>query len=137
MGTFDLLTKYLSLLDGDQFGEWNPIHKDRVEKVDTFIMPYVNYSETIKDFIRDVYRFADSHIDFDLNQYNRILQDHCIDLTSNWQTIDISSLDAQCLTALIMGAIRTERFCDGTILGLLEGGYLQAWLGQLQKFEQQ
>lgn len=137
MGTFGLLTRYLPLLEGDRFGEWSTINKDRNDEVDTFIMPYMNYSETIRDFIRDVYQFADSHIDFELDQYNRILQEHGIDLTSNWQTIDISSLDAQCLTALIMGAIRTERFCDGTILGLLEGGYLQAWLGQLQKFEQQ
>ena len=73
----------------------------------------------------------------ELHQNNRILKDHNIDLNVDWQAMDISTLDAQCITALIMAAVRAERFCDGTLLGLLEGRHIQAWLDQLRRFEQQ
>ena len=137
MGTFEILTKYLPLLEGDRYGTWSPIHKDRAGETETFIMPFVNYSETVNAFIKDVYHFAETRPEMELHQHNRILKDHNIDLNVDWQAMDISTQDAQCITALIMAAVRTERFCDGTLLGLLEGRHIQSWLDQLRRFEQQ
>lgn len=38
---------------------------------------------------------------------------------------DVSSLDAQCVMALIMGAVLAERFCDGALLGFFKDGSIK------------
>jgi hypothetical protein len=46
---------------------------------------------------------------------------------------DVSKLDAQCIMALIMGAVRAERFCDGALLGFFKDGSIQKWLERLKE----
>ena len=36
------------------------------------------------------------------------------------RSADEMSLDAQCILALIMGAIRVDRFCEGALLSFFE-----------------
>ena len=44
---------------------------------------------------------------------------------------DASALDEQCILALIMGAIRAERFSDGALLAFFEEGHISDWLKRL------
>lgn len=44
-------------------------------------------------------------------------------------------LDAQCIIALIYGAIRAERFCDGAVLGFLKDGLITKWLERLKTLD--
>lgn len=46
---------------------------------------------------------------------------------------DVSALDAQCVMALIMGAVRAERFCDGALLGFFKDGSIKKWLERLKE----
>ena len=46
---------------------------------------------------------------------------------------DVSSLHTQCVMALIMGAVRAERFCDGALLGFFKDGSIRRWLERLKE----
>ena len=55
-----------------------------------------------------------------------------------WQagaTQQLTSLNAQCVLALLMGAVRAERFCDGALLDFFKSGYILKWLERLQNIE--
>ena len=48
---------------------------------------------------------------------------------------DVSSLDGQCIMALIMGAVRAERFCDGALLRFFREGCIRKWLERLKEID--
>ena len=48
---------------------------------------------------------------------------------------DIENLDKQVILALMMGAIRAERFCNGALLGFFEDGYMLKWLKRLKEID--
>lgn len=45
---------------------------------------------------------------------------------------DVSKLDSQAVMALLLGAVRAERFCDGALLSFLESGAILRWLERLR-----
>ena len=47
----------------------------------------------------------------------------------------VDDLDAKCVVALIYGAIRAERFCDGAILAFLKDGTIVRWLERLKTLD--
>ena len=99
-------------------------------------MPYVNYSSTVEHFISDVYGFMDEHEEMGLNHYTDILKANGIEWGMNSMTTAvIENLDAKCILAMILGAIRAERFCDGALLGFLEEGSIARWLERLEALD--
>lgn len=55
MSKFDILTKYISMIQADNSGEWI-IDKESDETPEHPIqMPFVGYSEIVHNFIDDVY----------------------------------------------------------------------------------
>ena len=48
---------------------------------------------------------------------------------------DVSELDGQAVTALLLGAVRAERFCDGALLGFFEDGSMRRWLLRLREID--
>ena len=49
---------------------------------------------------------------------------------------DVSTLDGSAVMALIVGAIRAERFCDGALLDFFENGNVQKWLERLSELDE-
>lgn len=49
---------------------------------------------------------------------------------------DVSGLDERCVMALIMGAVRAERFCDGALLNFFNNGSIRKWLERLKKIDE-
>ena len=47
---------------------------------------------------------------------------------------NVSSLNAQCVLALLMG-VRAERFGDGILLSYFESGTILKWLERLKNIE--
>ena len=45
---------------------------------------------------------------------------------------DVSNMDIQGVLALLMGMVRGERFCDGTILSMLKNGTVIKWLERIK-----
>ena len=95
-------------------------------------MPFVGYSEMVNNFIDDVSTFEESNKDMELTCYGDILKDNSLEWDSeSMKNADVSNLNAQCVLALIMGAVRAERFCDGALLDFFKSGCILKWLERL------
>ena len=134
MSKFEQLTKYIDILDEDNFGTWIIDRENDGTPEHPIQMPFVNYSEMVHRFIDDVYAFSDNNKDFELTRYGEILERNGLEWgTKSMSEADVFFLDAQCVMALIMGAIRAERFCDGALLGFFKDGSIQRWLERLKE----
>ena len=134
MSKFAELTKYLPLLENDNIGSWIIDRKNDGTPEHPIQMPFVISSEMVHRFIDDVYAFSDNNKDFELTRYGEILERNGLEWgTKSMSEADVSSLDAQCVMALIMGAVRAERFCDGALLGFFKDGSIRRWLERLKE----
>ena len=136
MSKFDILTKYISMIQPDSIGEF-VIDKENDGTTEHPIqMPFVGYSEIVNNFIDDVYVFEERNKDMELTRYGDILKDNGLEWdTESMKNADVSNLNAQCVLALIMGAVRAERFCDGALLDFFKSGYILKWLERLKSIE--
>ena len=136
MSKFDILTKYISMIQTDSIGEFVIDKENDGTPEHPIQMPFVGYSEMVHNFIDDVYTFEKSNKDMELTRYGEILKDNGLewDLES-MKSADISNLNLQCVMALIMGAVRAERFCDGALLDFFKSGYILKWLERLNSIE--
>lgn len=136
MSKFDILTKYIPIIQADSIGEWVIDNENDGTLEHPIQMPFVDYSEMVDNFIDDVYAFEKSNKDMELTRYEDILKDNGLEWDSeSMKNADISSLNAQCVLALIMGAIRAERFCDGALLDFFKSGCILKWLERLNSIE--
>ena len=136
MRQFDSLTKYLSRLSDDCFGTWIVDQKNDGTMEHPIQMPFVNYSELVHNFIDDVMRIVDQRPEMELTHYGRILNDNGIEWGSkSMSEADVSKVDVTCVLALLVGAIRAERFCDGALLGFFKDGSIRKWLERLQEID--
>ncbi|MGQ7386295.1 DUF6508 domain-containing protein [Streptococcus suis] len=136
MSKFDILTKYIPIIQADSIGEWVIDNENDGTLEYPIQMPCVRYSEMVDNFIDDVYAFEESNKDMELTRYEDILKDNGLEWDSeSMKNTDISSLNAQCVLALIMGAVRAERFCDGALLDFFKSGCILKWLDRLKNIE--
>ena len=136
MKKFENLIKYLPLLEDDNIGTWIIDRENDGSPEHPIQMPFVNYSEMVHDFIKDVYDFEEKNKDFELTRYGEILEKNGLEWGSkSMSEADVSSLDGQCIMALIMGAVRAERFCDGALLGFFKDGSIKKWLERLKEID--
>lgn len=137
MNDFELMTKFIPLINEDGFGEWVIDRKNDGTPEHPIQMPFVNYSEIVNAFVHDVYEFEKTHPEMILTRYREILDKHNIEWGSDSMShADISKLDGQSIMALIMGAVRAERFCDGALLGFFRDGSIQKWLERLKEMNE-
>lgn len=136
MKKFENLIKYLPLLEDDNIGVWIIDRENDGTPEHPIQMPFVNYSEMAHNFIKDVYDFEEKNKDFELTRYGEILEKNGLEWGSkSMREADVSSLDSQCVMALIMGAVRAERFCDGALLGFFKDGSIKKWLERLKEID--
>lgn len=90
-----------------------------------------------RGFEMAVYKFIEAHEEMRLTRYDEILADNGISLVDEtWEKADINDLDGQTVMALIVAAVRTERFCEGTLASLFKRGYIQKWVQRLHDIDQ-
>jgi hypothetical protein len=134
MKQFTELTKYIPMIEQNEIGHWQIDRENDGTPEHPIQMPFVNYSEMVHRFIDDVYNFSDNNKDFELTRYGEILERNGLEWGSkSMREADVSSLDAQCIMALIMGAVRAERFCDGALLSFFKDGSIRRWLERLKE----
>ena len=51
------------------------------------------------------------------------------------EAADVTDMDAKGVIALLIGAVRAERFCDGALLSMLEKGCILRWLNRLEQID--
>ncbi|WLP60479.1 DUF6508 domain-containing protein [Bacillus pumilus] len=136
MSQFDILTKYLPMLQEDPIGEWVVDQENDGTVEHPIQMPFVNYSETVRHLIEDIYTFAEQHEEMELIRYREILKENGIESGLNdMENVDISNLNAQCVLALMMEVVRAERFSEGVILNFFKSGAIVKWLERLERLE--
>ena len=103
---------------------------------DPIRMPFVDYSPAVIELMKAVYAFKDEHPDFELTKYEEILNSNGLEWS--WESMseaDVSDADGKLIMALLMGAIRADRFSEGTLLGFCEDGSVLRWLKRLQEID--
>ena len=134
---FESLTKHLPAIENAEgFGNWVVGRESEGAMNDPIKMPYVNYGTTVADVEQAIYDFVDEHPEYELTHYHDILErnglkwDDCA-----MSEADISDLGGQAVMALLLGAVRAERFCDGALLGFFEDGSVKRWLLRLREID--
>ena len=124
---FESLTKHLPAIENAEgFGNWVVDRK----------MPYVNYGTTVADVEQAIYDFVDEYPEYELTHYRGILERNGLEWGSQAMSgADVSELDGQAVMALLLGAVRAERFCDGALLGFFGDGSMRRWLLRLKEID--
>ena len=136
-GKFGTLVAYIPKIEAtNYFGKW--VHDKRGEG--TPLSPkqfsYFKYSRLVNSLVDDFYDFAKLHPEFALNDYKYILEWHEI----NWnyddmRLADVDDMDAGGILALIMAAIRADRFMEGALQKFFKDGSILRWLKRLKELE--
>lgn len=136
MGVYKVLTDYLANIEQDSCGEWIIDRKSKGTAEDPIQMPYVSYSRMVQHFIHDAYEFMDDHPEYELTHYSDILRVNGIEWgKQSMQEVDVSTRDGKCVMALIIGALRADRFCEGVLLSFFENGTMAKWLLRLKEID--
>ena len=103
---------------------------------DPIRMPFVDYSPAVIELEKAVYAFKAEHPDFELTKYEEILNSNGLEWSrQSMSEANVSDADGKLVIALLMGAIRAERFSEGTLLGFCEEGSVLRWLKRLQQID--
>lgn len=134
---FESLTKHLPAIENAEgFGNWVVDRESKGTMDDPIKMPYVNYGMTVADVEQAIYDFVDEHPEYELTHYHDILERNGLEWGGQAMSgADVSELDGQAVMALLLGAVRAERFCDGALLGFFGDGSMRRWLLRLKEID--
>ena len=136
MSKFDILTKYIPLIQSDSIGEWIVDKENDGTPENPIQMPFVSYSEIIDKLIDDIYSFEEDNKDMEMTRYRDNLKDNGLEWDfESLKNADVTNLDAKCVLAMIMGVIRADRFSEGTLLSFFKSGCILKWLERLRNIE--
>ena len=129
---YEQITAFLPKLKEQPQGEWIIDHVNDGTPEHPKQFPFVGYSRAVHEFEDTVYQFVDDHKEMQLTNYSGILEKVNVKWgLDSMKNADVSSYDGTTVMALIVGAMRAERFCDGALLDFLESGSVQRWLARL------
>lgn len=133
---YEKLTALLEKIDTEPIGEWivdevndgtpeHPVH-----------LSHISYSEYVSRFEKEVYGFEDTHPEYELQRYKGILNAHNIKWNYNSMSkAEVSKMSGKTVMAMLLGAIRAERFCDGALKDFFENGDIKRWLLRLKEID--
>ena len=133
MPNFEIITKYIGIFSDEEYGEWVIDREHSGTLDDPINIPHVCYSKIVNEFIEDVYSVVNA---FNIKKYDQILENHGIDWEyESMKNANVDDLPFEVVLALILGAVRAERFCDGALLGFLREGHIKKWLCRLKRID--
>lgn len=133
---FEPLTRFIGQLNAEPFGRWQVDTENDGTIEHPFRMPFVRYSRAADGLVEAVYAFTEAHGEMELKGYQRILAESGVSWDVKSMTeADVSGMDGRTVVALLLGAVRMERFCDGALLGFLENGSVGKWLARLGEID--
>ena len=134
---YEKLTGLLTDLQNDPFGEWITDKENDGSPGHPIQMAYVKYSDCVRRFRNVLYQFLDDHPDLMPEGYQDTLKKAGIEWgDAPMKNADVSDLDAQTVLALLLGAVRADRFCEGALLDFLQSGCITKWLSRLREIDQ-
>ena len=134
---FENITRHMNGLRSGPFGHWNEQPKGADGTPEhPYQMPYVIYSKEVDELREDLFSFANDHPEFEHTNYERTLEENGLHWgTDSMSSADVSDKGAKLIIALLTGAFRAERFCDGALLAFLENGSILRWLRRLEEID--
>ena len=137
MKQFSELTKYIPMIEQNEIGHWQIDRENDGTPEHPIQFPFVIYSEMVNQFVHDVYALVDQHPEWELNHYGQILEENGL----RWDSKSMSGaivgdLDARCICALLVGAVRAVRFCDGALMSFFKDGSIKRWIQRLTELDQ-
>ena len=122
MKNYKILTDHITVLTSDSLTA-NTTGRSRMR-----------YTPAVEEFINDVYSYCER---FDIyNNYVALLQKNGIQWDfSSMTNANIDNLSPETLCALILGAVRADRFSDGALLRFIGNGSIVRWLKKLEEFD--
>ena len=85
-------------------------------------MPFVAYSDLVIAVEDATYDLIDPHDKMRLTHYHEILEKNGLSWDTESMRADASRLDDRAVMALLLGAAKAERFCDGALLIFFKNG---------------
>ena len=133
---YESLTRHIGKISRNTAGTVITDHSGDGTPERPYQMPFVSYSSEVEAFVRDIYAFENAHRELKLNDYQEILGRNGIrwDIRSMTDA-PAESLDADCILALLLGAVRTEKFVDGALLRFVRNGSIGRWLERLKDLD--
>ena len=133
---YEELIRFIPAIEDDSFGKWVIDHENDGTPEHPIQFPFVNYSECVRELEHAIYEFDEKNPDMGLHNYGEILEKNGLEwgMDSMGQA-DVSKLDGQAVMALLLGAVRAERFCDGALLSFLKSGAVTRWLKRLEEID--
>lgn len=133
---YETLTRFIPLLGKQSYGEWVFDKENDGSAEHPIQMPFVSYGDVVHELETATYDFVASYPELKLKQYGSILKKQHI----KWDfdamlNADVSQLDGTTVVALIFGAIRADRFCEGILMRYLKEGAIGKWLKRLQEID--
>ena len=130
---FEKLTAFLPLLSGPRHGTWRggPDSNGFIQ------FPWVDYEPHVLNFIGEVYKFESAHEDMGLRNYSSVFGAVGVEWDfDSMSNAEVSQFDGKTVVALIVGAIRADRFCEGAFLHFLSEGIINRWLERLKELDE-
>lgn len=135
---FESLTDYIPKLEESDFGKWIVDRENDGTPEHPIQIPGVNYEKVVIDLETEVISFVNTHEDMGLTAYSDILERHGIKWEKkSMSSADVSDLDAVTVLALLVGAVRAERFCGGALLSFCKNGCIAKWLRRLKEIDEE
>ena len=136
MKRFGRLTKYIPMIEKAEIGHWYIDRENDGTPDHPKQLPFVMYSRMVNNFVDDVYTLVERYPKWELTRYGQILEQNGL----KWESRSMSgaiveNLDARCICALLVGAVRAERFCDGALKTFFENGSICRWLMRLDAID--
>ena len=134
---FETLTSLIPRLENERgFGERPADCGHAGTPDDPICLPSMEYTQTVRELEDSILSFVDDYPELCLTRYGEILEAAGLEWgTESMESADVSALDGQTVMALLVGAVRAERFCDGALLGFLESGCIERWLRRLRQID--
>lgn len=134
---YESLTQLIPKLCEDEYGTWIIDRESKGTMDDPIQMPFVGYSPAVNELERAIYAFVNEHPDYELTKYSDILESNGLKWESrSMSEADVSNTDGQLVMALLVGALRADRFCEGALLGFLKDGSVARWLERLKEIDE-
>lgn len=124
---YEALTKYIGQFE--DVGTWIIDRENDGSKEHPIQMPYMSYSKAIMKFLSEMDAFM-------VYNYQEVLKRNDLRWGMEMGNADVSGFDAEAFLALLTGAVRAERFCDGAFASFVRSGAVDRWLGRLKEIDE-
>lgn len=135
---YESLTRFIPQLElAKSFGEWVVDREHAGTPDDPIQFPYVAYGQLVTGVRDSIAAFVTDHPELELTRYGEILEENGLVWdAASMEGADVATLDGRAVMALLVGAVRAERFCDGALLRFFESGCIERWLRRLREIDE-